>query len=442
LYGYKGDETLLKEMALFRTSKFNVLYKLAQAEILSGKLELNRRHINAVNKTFAIKDVSVITMAGSGVLNNQTVIVEDGIIRDIGNSEAIDIGGIDNVINGRGMYLMPGLADMHVHIENPEYLLLFIARGVTKVRNMGGIPFVNKYKNLIDKRIIVGPAIYNAGPIIDGNNPQHRWSISVNSTDGIRKLLSKHIATGYKYIKIYNNLDKEVYKEIMDVSKELGIKVIGHLPKAVQISEMISEGQYSLEHAGHLTSLEDADKLARSDTWLCPTLIIYNYYRKLDSREELLKGPNLKYVHPSIVRFWKRAGVWSVPREELYMKINRFHQLKGKLLAGTDCTNPFVIPGFSLHEELQELVNAGLTNYEALRACTYNAAQCLEISHKSGTIEKGKEADFILLSGNPLEDIKNTEKLEGVYVNKAWYSKDKLNSILSDIAEKYQKMNK
>jgi hypothetical protein len=258
---------MLKDNIFFKDSVYRPLHYLSKSSFFTGSLELNKRLIKPTLKHFVISNVNIIPMNVNTILRNKTILIKDGFIEKILNGNESTIPPNTTVINGKGKYIVPGLIDMHVHIENPEYLLLFIANGITTVRNMGGLPFILKYKDNIKQRKMLGPKIFTAGPILDGPDPVWKWSIIIQETEKVNSLIVKNVKTKYDFIKIYNNLSNSVYKEIMKTSRLLGIKVIGHVPKEVKIEEVVTEQQYSVEHIQHLTNEHDLRVAGGAGVW-------------------------------------------------------------------------------------------------------------------------------------------------------------------------------
>jgi imidazolonepropionase-like amidohydrolase len=232
----------------------------------------------------------------------------------------------------------------------------------------------------------------------------------------------------------------------------MNLIVEGHVPLSITAAEASQAGQKSIEHFTGLDEAKSDDRKAEAliailktnQTWLCPTLIMRHNYALL--RDTYFVGdPRLKYVKSSWKAFWlrvtKEAEMWPPDEAEKRKETTRKEDaLVGKMqkagvgiLAGTDDSNPYVFPGFSLHDELTLLVQAGLTPMEALQTATYNPAKFLGLSASLGTIEKGKLADLMLLDANPLESISNTRKIAAVIVNGRYLPRESLDKILADV---------
>jgi len=365
--------------------------------------------------------------------------------------------------------LNPGLADMHVHINNKKDLILFLVHGVTTVQNMWGyegfrlklmgFPSQLKLRDKIAQCKILGPAIYTAGPILEGEPLTQPFMKKIKKAENGSKEVIAQKNEGYDFIKVYDHLDKETYDSIIQTAKQQKIPVKGHVPFSVSIEHVLKSGQNSIEH---LTGYIDPDaarflipedsidvysqKTQEAGVWNCPTVVIWQK-RGLDKQKikELEKHPGMKYLSFMQHLFLKMSikalnesityeGDYTKKIAELdYKMIKALNSAGAKLLPGTDCGNPFVFPGWSLHEELQHFVNAGLTPFEAIQAGTKNAAESLGKLDEFGTIEAGKRADLILLKENPFQDISNISKIAGVMVRGLWFSKKEIDEILKNL---------
>ena len=387
--------------------------------------------------TIAFQNVNLITMTNDKVLENQSVVIKDGLIAEIGKFQTVTIPKEAQIIEGEGKYLMPGLVDMHVHLwlykgeEN-----LYLANGVTSIQNMWGRP-EHLRRRESNNRSLTGLRIFTTGPIMDGSTPIWIGSKVLKTPEEARKSVISVQEEGYDAVKVYELLTVEVYEEIMKTAKEIGIRVVGHVPREVGIRQALELGQDSIEHLSGY-SLEntenEAEMTAENNVWNTPTLVLTHILKE----EHEIEG--LEYMHLETVKMWqdtKQKGGYAWDLEKRQYIVGTIHEKGGKLLAGTDANNPFVVPGFSLHSELEYLAGAGLTPYEALKTATYNPAEFLGHLDQLGTVEEGKEADLILLSQNPLEDIKNTRTLEGTMVRGVWLTRESLQGELDKLKESY-----
>jgi len=430
--------------------------------------------------TVAFLDVNVVPMDSERILEHQTVIIRNGKIETIGSFQEIEIPGNATQIDGSGRYLMPGLVDMHAHIEHEDAMILFLANGVTTVRNLWGCPKHLTWKKRILMGELTGPSIYTAGTLVDG--PPGSWddSIILENPEDAEKFVIDQKEKGYDFIKVYY-LKKEPFYALLAAAHEHNIPVIGHVSDDVGLEDVLTSGQYSIEHLdGYWMSLEsdnspfrgkyvdshsylmkwnyidetkmpDVAALTKSSgIWNCPTLVVYQRDASPAEADSFYALPEMKYMDPVSLASWdpttyfmtmnRTDEEWEAIGKEFPVLIKltgHLHKAGAKILLGTDTPNPFVVPGFSVHTELQNFIKAGMSPYEAIKTGTYNAAECLASLDKFGTVQTGKQADLILLEDNPLEDVKNVTCRCGVMVRGQWFSEDDLQDKLEKIASSY-----
>jgi imidazolonepropionase-like amidohydrolase len=393
---------------------------------------------------YLIRDVSVIPMDRDTVLAHRFVLVENGRITQVaGAADRLPTEGKPVVIDGAGKYLVPGLADLHVHLNDDNNLLLLVANGVTTVRDMFGHPFHLELRQKIARGQLLGPTLFAASPVLEG--PRQSWphSVRVNTAAEARDAVVRYGRQGYDFIKIYHTLPPELYAQVLRTGDSLGIRAVGHAPLAVGLEAMLAMNQYSIEHIdlGQLRQISPGIPLERkaaligaSGKWICPTLTVH---------QRMHKGPGdlprhyEQYVDGQTRRFWQDRLRDGAGEYELQKKLaGILFRSGGKLLAGTDCLNAYVPAGFSLHDELQELVSAGLPPFEALKTSTVHAAAFLG-KPDAGTVAAGKRADLLLLDGNPLEDIRHTRRISGVMVRGKWFPAGELDAMLREVKAQY-----
>lgn len=388
--------------------------------------------------TFVFQSVNLITMVNDQVLKNQTVVVEDGLITAIGDAHTIPIPEGAHIIQGQGHYLMPGLFDMHVHwwrYTGEE--TLYLANGVTGVQIMWGTPEFLRMRDAFYEGRFTGPRFFVASPIMDGPEPIWPDSMVLNTPLEAREAVIQVQEQGYDAVKVYEMLTPEVYQAIMHTAKERDIKVVGHVPREVGLHQVLLHGQSTIEHLGgfDLENLEEEMALvATSNVWNTPTLAIVNVLKA----EGEIEG--LEFIPPRTLNLWrnmKDSGVWTYDLSIRQYMVRTLHEKGGKIMAGTDANNPYVVPGFSLHNELAYLAEAGLSPYEVLQTATINPAEFLGQADKLGTIEVGKVADVVLLTENPLKDISHTKTLAGTMIRGTWLPMEELEEELEKLRYKY-----
>lgn len=422
---------------------------------------------------YAIKNVNIIPLTKEDkIIKNATIVIKDKKILSIN-------GPIPNgakIIDGKDKWLIPGLIDMHVHnlsdadlgsyyptkgptffVGTQDFMLLYVANGVTTVFELSGRPEHFGERNEIIEGKVIGPRMALAMLINGGDGP----GIIANTPSDGRQTVRLAKAQGYDFIKVYSLLNIETYKAIIDEAGKQGMKVVGHIPNAFKgrTAEAFVPNFDMVAHAEEFSKQTDdfsdeqakrfAQMAKQNGTWLSPTLItivkIAEQVRSLDAIRNL---PSLKYVHPLVQSKWLTANNYhsdsSQERIAYFEKLIDFHVRLVKafkeagvpMVAGTDAGTSGVVWGFSLHDEIELLVKAGLTTEEALASATRLSATWLGIEDKIGTVEVGKYADLVLLDANPLDDISNTRKISGVFVNGRWVTRKKIDAMLSDLANR------
>jgi imidazolonepropionase-like amidohydrolase len=421
----------------------------------------------------AFVDISVVPMDQIAVLEHHTVVVRDGVILALGPAASTAVPDGARVIDGTDKFLLPGLADMHVHISSEDEFLLFLANGVTTVRDMWGNAERLSWRAAIERGDILGPAIYTSGPIIDGNPPWVDGSVVVETTEEAEQEVAKEKAAGYDFLKVYDLLSKDAYLAIVSAAKKHEMPVVGHVPDAVGLSGVLAAGQASIEHLrGYAAALAaDPEKVthgsedwAMADTskmrglaeatreagvWNCPTLVVGQKWVQPEEQRAFFKDPLMRFIAPDVHDEWnpdssylsffpvdKLAAVEASHDERLLMT-RALHKTGARLLLGTDCGNPFVLAGFSVHEELSNLVTAGLTPYEALLTGTRSAAEFVGASGEFGVVAVGARADLIMTQGSPLESVSAVAEPVGVMARGMWLTREELTERLERLAESY-----
>lgn len=387
-----------------------------------------------------LKNTNLITMKDDKLLEHVDVLIEDGkIIKIEANLNIEDV----NVIDCSNKYIMPGLFDMHVHLESSDMINLFIANGVTAVRNMWGFKKTLEWKEEINKGKKIGPDTYTTGPLIDGKTIFEGTKV-VTTPEEAKKSVLETIEDGYDYVKTYPNIPKEAFVKLMETAKKYGIKVVGHGSRTVSTDELIGLGYFSLEHSGMLPqNEEEVLKIAKSGMWFTPTqVVLWGLHKYVIKGHDVTSIDNYEYVNNIDKNTWKEF-INTYKDSEVMKKFNVEEKIKlakvfiensEKILLGTDCKNVGVIAGFSLHDELEYLVkDLGLSPYDALKTGTVNASKSLEIFDKNGTIEEGKNANLLILDENPLIDITNTKKINSVIKKGNYYNREKLDELLENV---------
>jgi len=436
-----------------------------------------------------IAHVTVIDPGTSSVQRDRTVAISGGRIASVSSSKSFHAVAGAPVVDGTGKFLIPGLWDMHVHTAFGDWfpggrdviLPLFIANGITGVRDMGGdLPVLQDWRNQIEAGQLTGPRMIYSGPMLDGYLPDGKnlrfpSSVPVTSPAEARAAVDSLVAQHVDFIKVQSLLSLESYLAAADEAHKRGLPIVGHVPDRVRITQVVAAGQKSIEHLMGLfegcSSQEDkfirgegstelllianepkkcADLiklLAKTQTWQVPTLAWQRggtFLDQLDWKHQPLD----RYV-PAYWRdvTWRRFNDAMMPdllkdplplRREYFARnlemVAKLHRAGVPFMAGTDtAAGIYVMPGFSLHDELANFVEAGFTPLEALQTATSNPAMFLG-QNDVGKIAPDCVADLVLLNANPLENIRNTEKIGAVIANGKFFDRTALDQLFSDVA--------
>jgi len=434
--------------------------------------------LGAQERVVVFTNVSVVSMDRQRVLEDQTVIVRGDRIAELGPAAAIRAPGGAMRVNGRGKFLMPGLAEMHAHVPTPQadqqlgagyaerVLFLYVANGVTTIRGMLGHPAHLVLRERLRRNELLGPTLYTSGPSFNGG--------SAPDPETARRMVLEQKAAGYDFLKIHPGLSRETFDALAHTADSVGIRFAGHVPAAVGLDRALAARYASIDHldgyverlagwspggepAGFfgfvLTDVVDTARLAElarrtreAGVWNVPTQALMDGFVSPEDPEALGRRPEMRYLPASLVAQWVQAkqNVRAQPGYDPG-RAQRFIALRGRLIKalhdagaglalGSDAPQVMNVPGFSVHRELQALVAAGLTPYQALVTGTRGVATYFGAADRSGTVERGKVADLVLLDGNPLADVANTTRIAGVMARGVWVSRTDLDRRLAEIA--------
>jgi imidazolonepropionase-like amidohydrolase len=306
-------------------------------------------------------DVTVAPMDVERTLAHQTLLVRDGRISALGPRDAVPVPPAAVRIDGRGNFLVPGLADMHVHATDQAHGLLYLANGVTSVRNMWGWPSHLTATERADRGEWLGPTLYTTGPITDGSPPVWPNSIIVDTAEDAERVVDAQHQAGFRSVKVYNNLTFDAYRGIVGAARRLQMTVVGHVPTAVGLQAALLARQDSIEHLwGYLKELPFSDPRTLADhtrdagVWNCPTLVLWHHSVFGPSADERVARPEMRYLAPPLIIEWltRTRALPATTVEQLTAVVQALHDAGASLLLGTDAPNPWVVPGFSIHEEL------------------------------------------------------------------------------------------
>ncbi|HEU4663329.1 MAG TPA: amidohydrolase family protein [Dokdonella sp.] len=418
----------------------------------------------------AFVHVNIVPMDRERVLHDQTVIVEGNRISAVG--AAIEPPADAAVIDGRGSaYLSPGLADMHTHSDTARDMALYLASGVTTVLNMGEASneFIAQVRPAIERGERPGPHVH-AAFLVDGS-PRY-GHFTVTTADEARAIVRLAKTNGYEFIKVYNNLSPPAFRALVDEGRRRGLPIVGHGVTAVGIERQLDAGQLMVAHTeeflytcllqprpGQADPVPDPTRIPRAiaavlrnKAFVTADLDTYATIAKQWGKpavvEQFLQADTTRYLSPDRRLSWRHAG-YAARKGSLddnLAFLRRFTKAMSDagvaLVAGTDApTIPGLVPGVSLHDDLDSLTQAGLSRYEALATATRTPGLLLHraapTAIESGTVGAGKRADLVLSQANPLDDLSTLRRPLGVMVDGRWHNAADLRAILATIAADY-----
>lgn len=444
-------------------------------------------------QTLAIINATVVDVTNGMLQRGMSVIVDGNRITSVVPTPP-RASAKGRVVDAKGMYVIPGLWDMHTHAYfgwpadfGDSYVLpLFIANGITGVRDMGSdLDAVLKARSDVAAHRLVGPRMVVSGPMLDGPKVSFKASIAITTPDDGRKAVDMLKARGVDFIKVQSGVPRDAYFAIADETKKVGIEFEGHVPDAIRASEAVAAGQRTFEHligifeastpdedaflkrrygagkdSAHNKSLAallnryDANReaniialLAKNGVWQCPTLF-WERGQWLVDVIDFTKDPDLAFTPRTWIQKKYPSSAKSIaasmdtdPLEVRRRFVDHELDIVRKLrdanvpfLAGTDTpAGVEVTPGISLHLELQRFVAAGFTPLQALQTATINPARFLGKTSEFGTVQSGRVADLIILRGNPLDDVANTRAIAGVVADGRYWSAASLDSLREKI---------
>jgi tetratricopeptide (TPR) repeat protein len=414
------------------------------------------------SQSIAFVHVNVIPMDRERVLDDQTVVVQDGRITALGSSKAVKPPAGARQIDGTGEYLIPGLTDAHVHLYSTIEFPLYLANGVTTVFNLDGRPAHLLWRKQVADGELLGPRIFTAGPLFG----------RAHTSDEAVHLVDEQADAGYDAVKIYNPVSREEFPALIAEAKRRHLLLMGHIARAPGFELTIQSGQsiahldeflytyFNPQHDGndeHIVLDESriptvAKETASAGVYVIPTLHTYaTTVQQTTDLDGFLKNLDLRYLppwaleqfQPAANRFKKDASPAQSTRMQAALVFQRklvkaLFDSGVPLMAGTDAPDVGPMAGVGMHEELQELASDGLTPFEVLQTATVNPARYFGKSGESGTIEVGKRADLVLLQRNPLESISNTREIVGVMVGGIWLPEEDLVQRVDAIPEAYK----
>jgi imidazolonepropionase-like amidohydrolase len=410
--------------------------------------------------TVAFTSVTVVPMDTNRTLANHTVIVTGDRITAMGPSQATRVPAGATSIDGRGKFLMPGLAEMHGHVPPPtaakelteSVLFLYVAAGVTTVRGMQGAPGQLELKARTQSGDLVGPNLYLAGPAFSGG--------SVKTPEEAVARVRQQKAEGWDLLKVLTGLSVDTYDAMARTAKEVGIRFGGHVPTAVGLLHALDMGQETFDHldgfAEQLDGLtkpvdpkalqELVGRTKKAGAWVVPTMVVWETLRGPVTLESRTGLPELKYLPRQQVTQWTgalekrlKSAEFNAAEAKVYID-NRMQILRALhaggvgVLLGSDAPQQFNVPGYSIHREMQRMADSGMSPFDIIRSGTANVGEYFKSQDSFGTIASGKRADLILVDADPLRDVRNIARQSGVMVKGRWLPQPDIDRRLAQIA--------
>lgn len=413
-------------------------------------------------------NVNVVPMDTQRVIPRTTVIVTDGVIASIGIKAKLPAG--TPVIDGKGAWLIPGLADMHNHVTSRDDLSLLLANGVTTMLNMGEATnsFAGRTRVAVNEGKVPGPQIFTA-LAIDGS-PKYGHLVIATPKDA-RAIVGIAKANGYSFLKVYTNLSAKAFAALVDEAKAQGIGVVGHNVKAVGLAEQLAAGQAMVAHVEEFfygffpdppaddqnappddARIADAIALVKAHgAFVTSDLFTYRtiaaQFGKPEVAKAYLAAPESRYLSPADRIDWAQSGY-----QKKAVDLSRRVAFEARLvkamadagvplITGGDAPAiPGLVPGFALHSEIDAMLAAGLTPWQALSAATRTPgefiAKTVPRAAKFGVVAPGYRADLLLVAENPLERPATLRTPLGVMASGRWFDAAALKAILADVEAK------
>jgi imidazolonepropionase-like amidohydrolase len=426
---------------------------------------------------YAITNVTIVDVKKGNLIPGQTVLVVNDRIDRIGPLEKVKIPQGTTIIDGQGLYLMPGLVDAHVHyFDPPIFGRVLIVNGVLLVRDMG-MPneYILPLRDQLNSGNTLGPEMVTTGFMLDGNPPIiPPIAVGLKTPDEARIAVRQQVEAGANMIKVYSALDRDVYLALMDEAKAQDIKVVGHIPDTVYLEDAVAAGQSGIEHwfgfekviadllgepvdlnhgwmgsnPVYLTRLAEVDPRALQDFYkrlkdsgvtVDPTIVTFRNMPTVNGLERQ-NQPHSEYISNDLFSMWKTqwAGQTEIPDviwQNWAQMVRQLNEAEIPLMVGTDLMCPGLVPGYSVHDEMQIWQEAGIPPADILRSATLVPVQFMGLDKRLGSISEGKTASMVLVRENPLEDISNAQQIESVFLRGQYFSREDLDQLLDEAKE-------
>ncbi len=429
------------------------------------------------SEDYIFKNVNIVDVRTGEILENRNLVVRADTIANL-NAEESESYGEAKVIDAKGKYVLPGLAEMHAHIPSPQWgrdntnetLFLYLSNGVTTIRGMLGHPVHLELREQALNNEILSPRIFTSSPSVNGN--------TVPTVEDAIEKVTQYQADGYDFLKLHPGIKLQVFNEVVNTANEVGIPYAGHVSVFVGIENALNSGYASVDHVdGFIEGLvpkelgldpesngffgfnftdkvdeSEIETLVRltvdNEVWIVPTQSLFDRWFSPEPAENLASAPEMKYMPKSTIEQWvnSKKGLvenpdYSAEKWETFNGLRKeiINQLQTNgygLLLGSDAPQVFNVPGFSLHHEMKGMIEAGLTPLEVIQTGTINPAKFFNMEGEFGEISIGASADFMLLNGDPVQSLENIKEPSGVMVRGRWLDRETIDKRLAEIAER------
>ena len=409
--------------------------------------------LTSQTRALVITGVNVVDVANGRVAANSTVTIVGETIANVSQNGAPPKSAA--VVDGRGAFLIPGLWDMHAHMEasGPSWLPLYVANGVTGIRDMGSdLDLILRMRDDVSAGRVLGPRIFAAGPILDDAPGDWPYRMRVKTADEGRAAVQLLKRRGVDLIKVHDHTPRDAFFAIADEARRQNLPLAGHRPLRVTLEEMIDAGQRDLEHLDNLQlwkpcpgdgyqpgmCLELFAMLARRGVWQTPTLVAMSELASIGTPASSISADHFAYATKSMRAAWAgNQSLFATPDVIRAMKAGAevgaavtagMAKAGVGILAGCDT----MIAGFCVHDELAAMVRGGMTPLAAIQTATLNPARFFGLEQTTGSVARGRRADLVVLDGNPLTDITNLSHIRAVIVAGRWLDRKELDRLLAE----------
>ena len=420
---------------------------------MSALADISKGIPGSRNSSLAIVGATLIDGTGAAPVPDAAVVIENGRIMAAGPRTKIKIPKHAQIVDGKGKYLLPGLWDMHAHFEQVEWGPIYLAAGVTTVRDCGNeLEFITAVRDAVAQGRGLGPRLLLAG-IVDGTSTYAIGTARVDTPQQAREWVHRYHDAGFQQMKIYSSVKLEELKAVADEAHKVGMTVTGHVPEGLNAYQVVEAGQDQINHIGYIADIMHApfpDSMSRADkrkaaadmnldspevtkavaflkdhhTVVDPTLALFELFSSTTAKTPASFEPGVNKIAPELAEQLtdveppsERSAILDKSLQKDIAIVGILHKAGIPVVAGTDQA----VPGYSLHREIELYVQAGFTPMEAIQAATIVPSRAMGVEKELGTVEKGKRGDLILIEGNPLDDIRNTRNVEYVMTNGAMY---------------------